>query len=171
MGARRRPTGAAQVSVQADGVRSPVAQSRIAEAVRETLREERAGAALVSVTLLSPRAMATLNRRHLAHAGPTDVISFGFRDPAGAVIGDVYLCPAVAAENAKHFARPVREEILRLAVHGTLHVLGHDHPDGERRMRSPMWRRQERLLTRLLSRRPASRPASRPAPATPATKR
>jgi probable rRNA maturation factor len=40
----------------------------------------------------------------------------------------------------------VREEITRLAVHGTLHVLGHDHPDGASRMTSVMWRRQEELL-------------------------
>jgi probable rRNA maturation factor len=39
-----------------------------------------------------------------------------------------------------------REEIARLVVHGTLHVAGHDHPDGESRTRSPMWKRQERIL-------------------------
>jgi probable rRNA maturation factor len=39
---------------------------------------------------------------------------------------------------------------LRLVVHGTLHVLGHDHPTGASRTTSPMWRRQERILARVL---------------------
>jgi ssRNA-specific RNase YbeY (16S rRNA maturation enzyme) len=42
--------------------------------------------------------------------------------------------------------------LLRLVVHGTLHVLGWDHPDGPERERAPMWRRQERLLAQVLRR-------------------
>ena len=143
----------ARVSVQAEpGVRASVSRARLADAVASVLRAERVGAALVSVTLVSARRIAAMNRRHLGHAGPTDVISFAFRDPAGAVIGDVYIAPTVATANARRFGRPVREELLRLAVHGTLHVLGHDHPEGEARERSPMWRRQESLVRRVLAR-------------------
>lgn len=138
------------VAVQSEGVRSPVALARLARAGELVLRAEKAGAALLSVTLVSRRRIAAMNRRHLGHAGATDVISFGFRDPAGAVIGDVYVCPEVAALNAKAHGVPVREELLRLVVHGTLHVLGHDHPEGESRTASPMWKRQERLLARAL---------------------
>jgi ssRNA-specific RNase YbeY (16S rRNA maturation enzyme) len=39
---------------------------------------------------------------------------------------------------------------LRLVVHGTLHVLGQDHPTGEGRTTSQMWRKQERILARVL---------------------
>jgi ssRNA-specific RNase YbeY (16S rRNA maturation enzyme) len=42
------------------------------------------------------------------------------------------------------------EELVRLVVHGTLHVLGYDHPTGPGRTRSAMWRRQERYVRRLL---------------------
>jgi ssRNA-specific RNase YbeY (16S rRNA maturation enzyme) len=38
---------------------------------------------------------------------------------------------------------------VRLVVHGTLHVLGWDHPDDDARLGSPMWRRQERYVARL----------------------
>ena len=138
------------VSVQAEGVRSPVAKATLAEAGALVLRAQKASAALLSITLLSRRGIAAMNKRHLGHAGPTDVISFGFRDPDGAVIGDIYICPEVAAANAKAHGVRVREELLRLVVHGTLHVLGHDHPEGEARTRSPMWRTQERLLARVL---------------------
>jgi len=138
------------VTVQCDGVRIPVARARCADAAVRVLRAERATRTLLSVTFVNRRAIAALNRRHLGHAGPTDVITFGFRDPRGAVIGDVYVCAEVAAANARRFGRPVREEVLRLVVHGTLHVLGYDHPDGEERTASPMWRRQEALLRRVM---------------------
>jgi probable rRNA maturation factor len=138
------------VAVQSDGVRVALARARIVSIVQGVLRAEQARSALLSVTFLTSRRMAAMNRRHLGHAGPTDVISFGFRDAAGATIGDIYICPEVARSNARAFGRPVREELVRLVVHGTLHVLGHDHPEGEARLTSPMWRRQERHVRRWL---------------------
>ena len=139
------------MDVSASGVRSPVARSRLALAARAVLRAERIRNALLSITLVDRAAIARLNRTHLGHGGPTDVISFGFtrasaRDP---VIGDVYIAPEIAAENARAHGIGAREEIVRLVVHGTLHVLGHDHPDGPSRAASPMWKRQERLVRRL----------------------
>ncbi len=68
------------------------------------------------------------------------------------MIGDVYIAPEVARENAAARGVPVREELLRLVVHGTLHVLGYDHPDGPTREQSPMWKRQERIVRRLTAR-------------------
>ena len=43
----------------------------------------------------------------------------------------------------------MREELTRLVIHGTLHVLGYDHPDAAGREASPMWKRQEQLLARV----------------------
>ena len=146
------------VDVTVRGVRSPLGREAIAAAARTALRAEGVKHALVSITLVDRRTMAGLNRAHLGHRGPTDVISFGFRratdgDP---VVGDIYIAPEVARENAGEAGVPVREEVTRLVVHGTLHVLGHDHPDGQGREKSPMWQRQERVLRRVLrARRPA----------------
>lgn len=140
----------AAVAVQSEGVRSPVALARLVRVAELVLRAEKARTALLSVTLVSRRRIAAINKRHLDHSGATDVISFGFRDPAGAVIGDVYICPEVASANARRHGVPVREELMRLVVHGTLHVIGHEHPEGDARTASPMWKRQERLLARAL---------------------
>ena len=121
------------VDVATDGERVPLARARVAEIARTVLRAEKARDALVSITFVSPRRIATLNARHLRHRGPTDVISFGFQRAAGRdpVIGDIYIAPAVARENARTNRVGVREEIARLVVHGVLHVLGHDHADVE----------------------------------------
>lgn len=140
------------VEVASDGVRPALSRARVEAVARAVLRAEGVRHALVSVTFVTNARIAALNRRHLAHRGPTDVISFGFTratalDP---VIGDVYIAPEVARANAAANGVGVREELTRLVVHGVLHVLGHDHPEGADRERSPMWRRQERLVGRLL---------------------
>lgn len=140
------------VDVSADGLRLPIARTRLADAAKAVLRAERVRDALISIAVLDDRGMATLNRRHLGHRGPTDVISFGFaRAPSdAAVIGDVYIGLDAARRNATGAGVSLREELVRLVVHGVLHVLGHDHPDGTERERSRMWRRQERLVRRLV---------------------
>jgi len=140
------------VDVTTNGLRSPLGRDSIAKVARTALRAERIKHALLSITLVDHRAIARLNQAHLGHRGPTDVISFGFRrvserDP---VVGDIYISPDVARVNAREARVSVREEIARLVVHGTLHVLGHDHPEGSERESSPTWRRQERIVRRAL---------------------
>ena len=146
-----------RVHVHADGVRLPVARAAVAELARGVLRAERVRAAELSFTFVAAPAMAALNRRHLGHRGPTDIITFELAPvPGRPRAGDVYICPDVARENARRHGAGVREELARLVVHGTLHVLGHEHPEDEGRTRSPMWRRQEQLLARLFRGRAAA---------------
>ena len=139
------------VHVATEGVRIPVARERVTSLAESVLRAERVRNATVSVAFVSDRRIAALNREHLGHAGPTDVISFAFEPvgPAFEVVGDVYIAPDVARKNARAQGRGVREELLRLVVHGVLHVVGHDHPEDDSRYRSRMWKRQEQLLRTL----------------------
>ena len=129
-----------------------VSRSRVREAALAALRAERVKDAMLSITFVGRAAMSELNRRYLGHRGPTDVISFGLERSGkrGAVIGDIYICPEVARDNAKRQGVSAGEEMLRLVVHGTLHVLGQNQPTGASRTTSPMWRRQERILARVL---------------------
>ena len=135
----------AEVSVH--GRPRPLSDARVRRAVRHVLARERREAR-VSVTFVGRDAMRRLNHRWKGHDRPTDVIAFALPDPAG-LTGDVYVCPWVAAREAEARGVPVREEVTRLVVHGTLHVLGHDHPEGPGRTTGPMWRRQERYLREL----------------------
>ena len=139
------------VAVSAERVRAPLSLARIEAAARTVLRAERVTEALLSVTLVSERRIAALNARHMRHRGATDVISLAFRREKGqAVIGDMYIAPAVARANARAAGVGVQEELVRLVVHGVLHVLGHDHPEHGAREQSPMWRRQEALVGRVM---------------------
>lgn len=139
------------IDVATEGVRVPLSRARVAAVADGVLRAERVQNALLSITFVTARRIASLNREHLGHTGPTDVISFGFTRATDAdpVVGDVYICPEVARSAAVERGIGIREELARLVVHGMLHVLGYDHPDGEGRERSPMWKRQERLVARL----------------------
>lgn len=100
----------------------------------------------VSVTFLGWRSMRRLNRDYKAHDRPTDVIAFSLPQPDGSLAGDIYLCRPQAVREARRRGIKPRNEILRLVVHGTLHLLGWDHPEDESRHQSPMWLRQEEYL-------------------------
>lgn len=144
---------ALRVRVHTDGVRLPLGRAAVVDLARGVLRAEGVRAAELSFTFVSAPAMAALNRRHLGHRGPTDIITFELAPvPGQPRTGDVYVCPDVARAHARAHGAGVREELARLVVHGTLHVLGHVHPEDEGRTRSPMWHRQERLLARLFAR-------------------
>ena len=145
-----REAGPARISVDVSStVRQPaISAGRVRELVNATLEAERVRDALVSVAFVGTDTISRLNRDFLGHPGPTDVISFGLARQASPspVIGDIYICQRVAARNAKTFEVSLREELARLVVHGTLHVLGYDHPEGNARMSGVMWKKQERIL-------------------------
>ncbi len=103
----------------------------------------------IDITLLSAAAMRRANRRATGRRGLTDVIAYALPQPDGRMLGDVYICPTAAAAAARNGVA-LNDELVRLAVHGTLHVLGYDHPEGPGRTRSRMWQLQERYVTRLL---------------------
>ena len=142
------------VETSAPRMRAPLSGARVAALVRLTLTSQGVDDAVVSVTFLSSRAMATLNRVQLGHRGATDIITFELARPVAdaPVTGDLYICPDVARANAKAWQVPVREEMARLVIHGALHTLGLRHPDGDARVQSPMWRAQETVLRTALRR-------------------
>jgi len=136
------------VHVTSRAGRLPLSRRRVAGLAERVLHAEGVRSAELSIAFVTRPAMARINARHLGKRGPTDVIAFPFDRTDGApVVGDVYIAPSVARQNAHRNGVTVREELARLVVHGTLHVLGHDHPATGREA-SPMWKRQEQLLSR-----------------------
>jgi probable rRNA maturation factor len=133
-------------------VRVGLSAARIESIARAALAGEGMRDAMLSITFVSNATIARMNAKHLGHRGPTDVISFGFAGSGrgSPIVGDIYIAPAIARANAIVNGVPIREELARLVVHGTLHVLGYEHPESQARTRSPMWQRQERLLARAL---------------------
>jgi probable rRNA maturation factor len=107
----------------------------------------------LSIALVDDAAIAALNLRYRQRARPTDVLAFSLLEGAhagrrGALLGDVVIGLETAARQARARRRPLDDELAKLLVHGTLHLIGYDHvrPAQARRMR-----RQERRLWKALA--------------------
>ncbi len=97
------------------------------------------------VRVVDEAAMEVLHVQWMDLPGPTDVMSFPMdelrpasadEEPVDGVLGDLVLCPTVAARQAEEAGHTSEEELLLLTVHGILHLLGFDHaePDERREM-------------------------------------
>lgn len=126
----------------------------------------------LSIVLLDEAAMESLHMTWMDLPGPTDVMSFpmdelrpGREDdePQPGLLGDVVLCPTVAARQAAEAGHATSEELLLLTTHGILHLLGFDH--AEPAAEKEMFELQRRLLLTYLADRDAGRAVS-DAPAT-----
>ena len=123
----------------------------------------------LGVQFVGQRRMAEVNWQFLRHEGPTDVITFDYRESkcgsrpwgdsrlarrsAGSEIGtiglhgDMFICPAVAKTQAQQFRTSMYEELVRYLVHGILHLRGYD--DRTAAACSVMKREEGRWLQRL----------------------
>ena len=148
--------GPSGISVLQGGVDLSEGTGRLLEsAVTWTLRSEGVTAAELSLTCLDDDDMRALNREHLSHDRTTDVIAFALFKEGETVVGDVYIGLDQARRQAVGEVIPLDDELTRLAIHGTLHVLGWTHTEAESRPEAgPMYRRQEDLVAQVMKRRP-----------------
>jgi probable rRNA maturation factor len=148
----------------------PVAVERWSGLARSVLEAEGiVSETEVSLLFVDEATIASLNERFLDKTGPTDVLSFPIEDEAdrsgrspdeggtgpGSIeadtgrlllLGDVVICPAVAARNAVEHGVTVDDELALLVVHGILHLLGMDHEVDDEAER--MEQRERHLLAR-----------------------
>jgi len=107
----------------------------------------------LSILLVDEEEMARLHVEWMDEAGPTDVLSFPMDDlragdPSGprveGILGDIVLCPTVAARQGEVAGHAADVELSLLLTHGVLHLLGHDHAEPEEHER--MFALQAELL-------------------------
>ncbi len=138
------------MEIQVSGECSGVPEDWLHQAVSLVLRNAGLSEGEISLTLLDDAAIRELNRTYLGKDAPTDVISFTLYEGDEPVLGDVYVGYEQAAIQAAEAGVSVEEELARLSIHGTLHVLGYDHPDTDARFSSEMFVLQESLVQKLL---------------------
>lgn len=124
----------------------PVPKSLIEAAVEYTLKSEQCRGAFVNCILLSDKDIRELNKRYLQHDYPTDVISFTLEQEPE-LEAELYIGLETARKQATEYGVPVADEIARLAVHGSLHLCGHDDDTDEKR--DAMRKRENRVLEQL----------------------
>ena len=172
---RTGPEGEVQVFGADEQDAEPVDVPRWVDLARDVLVAEGVrGEAELSLLFVDEPSIAELNQRFMDADGPTDVLAFPIDeavpgrwpdvgstgpdreepDPGDMplLLGDVVVCPAVAARQAPEHAGSYDDEIALLVVHGVLHVLGHDHAEPEET--AVMQARERDLLDRFHHRRP-----------------
>jgi probable rRNA maturation factor len=118
---------------------TPVDEVALADLARYVLDELRIHPqAELSLLLVDVAAMTELNQRWMDERGPTDVLSFPMdelrppaadAEPVPGLLGDVVLCPDVAARQARAAGHTAEDELHLLTTHGVLHLLGYDHAE------------------------------------------
>ena len=105
----------------------------------------------MTIVLTDDAQLRELNREYLGLDAPTDVLSFpsSETDPETGIpyFGDILISIPRAAQQAQAAGHPVEAEVQLLVVHGTLHLLGHNHAEAEEKSR--MWKAQAEVLARL----------------------
>lgn len=151
------PTGPASVFV-VDEQSQPVATERLRRLADHVLAScDVAHPVELSLRLVEREEIRELNEGYLQGSGPTDVLAFPLDAPEEetfgpyvpdqpTLLGDVVVCPAVAADQAAERGEETARELELLVVHGILHLLGHDHAEPDERSR--MFALTDRLLAR-----------------------
>lgn len=94
----------------------------------------------VAIIAVDEPAMEQLHIQWMDEPGPTDVLSFPMDElrppkpgdePVSGILGDIVLCPTVAAKQAEAAGHSTEAELQLLTVHGLLHLLGYDHAEPE----------------------------------------
>ena len=129
-------------------VRKRVAGLSEEQLARFVTRAARAAKVRGSVNILVTTSgeLRSLNRRFRQHDRTTDVLSFPPPAAGGGFAGDVAISADIAARNARQLGHSPGEEVKILALHGLLHLAGHDHETDNGRMEA-----LERRLRKSLS--------------------
>ncbi|WP_303324333.1 rRNA maturation RNase YbeY [Actinomyces radicidentis] len=143
-----------ETDVEVDGAEFAALADHVLRAMHVNPRAE------LNILFIDPEPMEELHVRWLDLPGPTDVMSFPMDElrpgtpdsetPAG-TLGDIVLCPQVAAKQALDAGHSAVEEMLLLTTHGILHLLGYDHAEPEEK--KEMFDLQRRLLLTFLAER------------------
>lgn len=112
--------------------------SLLEQAIKETLDQaEGSEEAEVSLMLVNDQRIHELNRDYRGVDRPTDVLSFALQDETDEpdsefedeMLGDIIISVERAREQAEEYGHSFEREIVYLAVHGTLHLLGYNHEE------------------------------------------
>lgn len=119
--------------------------SHVQQIVRFVCGKEKQTSAFLSFVFIGDKKMKLMNKKFLNHNFTTDVITFPLETDF--VHAEIYINVVQAKRQAKEFGAALKDEMIRLIVHGTLHSLGYD--DSTPADKKAMFERQERYVDKL----------------------
>jgi len=126
------------------------AKESIASLLKTIVRVEQRKADIINVVLVDDDYLLEVNRKYLNHNYKTDVIAFDLND-GGTIDGEIYVSVDRAKVQAKRYRVNLYQEVLRLIIHGTLHLAGWE--DTTRAEKLKMRKRENEYIERFYRRR------------------
>jgi probable rRNA maturation factor len=108
---------------------------------KNVLKGENRGTETLSLAFVDKEEIKKLNKKFRKKNKPTDVLSFNLKNPLlhkaadgqrKNILGEIIICPEVVEENAQKYKVPEKSEMLKVFVHGILHLCGYDHDMSEK---------------------------------------
>ncbi|MBI2418583.1 MAG: rRNA maturation RNase YbeY [Ignavibacteriales bacterium] len=104
----------------------PVQKNAIHKIVAFLKKELQFSIQSLEITFVTRADIHSINKSYLNHDYMTDIITFDYSDTAGNLVGELIISPDIAHANAKKYNIPYTEELVRLVIHGILHLLNYD---------------------------------------------
>ena len=118
-----------------------IKKKKAVEVIKEVLNKERKRKK-ISLVFLSSEEIKKINKKYRKKNQATDVLSFLYEDD----FGEIAVCPEVIKKNAKKLKSSYNKELIRVLIHGVLHLLGYDHK-GSREKAQIMNQKEKRYLS------------------------
>jgi probable rRNA maturation factor len=120
-----------EIHIFNDTKRTPIPRAKMHRVIENVLHGEGAREAVVSVVLVDDERIHAMNKEFLQHDYPTDIITFPLDDEV--IDGEMYISMDTAIRQAAEYGVSLTNELMRLAAHGTLHLVGYDDTSPEER--------------------------------------
>ncbi len=95
---------------------------------QKVLANEKKNKTELSIALVGPKRIKELNKKYRGKNKITDVLSFTYNKSSGEIV----ICPQEVRKNAKRFDYSFKKELVRILIHGILHLLEYDHEKTKR---------------------------------------
>ncbi|MFW5803946.1 MAG: rRNA maturation RNase YbeY [bacterium] len=103
-------------------------QNNIKKWIKEVIGKEKYILGSINIIFTSRKRIFEINLEYLGHDYFTDIITFEYNEN-NVISGDIFICPEVVHENAGEYKTTLENELLRVIIHGILHLIGYDDQD------------------------------------------
>lgn len=124
------------VNIIFDSKVSILSKSFLQRQISTVLKNENIPGYNLNVIFVDSKYIQQLNKTYLNKNWETDVIAFALGEADSNILeGEIYICTEVAKQQAREYRVSYKKELLRLAIHGTLHLVGYDDNESEARLK------------------------------------
>jgi probable rRNA maturation factor len=123
---------------------SPKSKSKLRSWISQTIIQEKHQLHELNFIFSSDDYLLKINQEYLKHDTYTDIITFDNSEEKGQILGDIFISIDRVKENAKNFNTAFQDELHRVMIHGTLHLLG--YPDKKKEEKALMTKKENFYL-------------------------